>query len=365
MKVLINKEVFLSKINLASKFVSSKLSSSTSLQGVFLKGEEKKIHFYSTNLNFYYHGTIKTEENHRFGAVIEPKKISEFLSLLSFGKVELEIKEKTIIIIQGKTKGEFSLFSPEDFPLPPVSGSKKQTIKTEFFKKTLPLLLFSTSTDETRPVLTGVNFVSREDTNQVVSTDGFRLSLLNLKKESPLPSVIVPSGFLAEATRLLSDEKEFYFNYNDKEKVLAFFIKEDELYTRLIDGEYPPYERVIPGEKKTVVSVVREEFLRNVKLISVFARDFSNIIILHVGKEGIRLSPKTGGGEDNVAFQEADVQGEDQKIAFNFKFLIDFLTNMPVEKITIELLKSDSPAVFKGEKNEDFLHIIMPVRIQE
>lgn len=365
MKILVNKEGFLEKINLAAKFVSSRLSSSTSLQGVFLKGDSNKIHFYSTNLNFYYHGTIKTEENHKFNIVIEPKKISEFISLLSSGKLELEIKEKSIVITQGKTKGEFSLFSPDEFPFPPATNSKKQAIKTDFLKKTLPLLLFSASTDETRPVLTGVNFVSREDTNQAVSTDGFRLSLLNFKKESPLPSAIVPSGFLIEAIRLLADEKELFFSYNENEKILAFFIRDDELYTRLIDGEYPPYERVIPAEKKTVINIEKGELLRNVKLISVFARDFSNIIILHVGKDGVSLSPKIQGNEENIAFQEAEVSGDDQKIAFNFKFLIDFLTNIPAEKIIIELLRSDAPAVFKGEKIDGFLHIIMPVRIQE
>ena len=80
MKIEINKDLFLEKINLASKFASNKLSSSTSLQGVFLKGEKKQIHFYSTNLNYYYHSFLNTEENHQFEIVIEPKKISEFLS---------------------------------------------------------------------------------------------------------------------------------------------------------------------------------------------------------------------------------------------------------------------------------------------
>ncbi|KKQ24529.1 MAG: polymerase III subunit beta protein [Candidatus Roizmanbacteria bacterium GW2011_GWC2_37_13] len=365
MKIEINKDLFLEKINLASKFASNKLSSSTSLQGVFLKGEKKQIHFYSTNLNYYYHSFLNTEENHQFEIVIEPKKISEFLSLLSSGKIEVEFKEKSVIISQGKTKGEFSLFSPDEFPLPPRSTSEKQKIQTSFLKETLPLLLFSASTDETRPVLTGINFVARESTNQIVATDGFRLSLLNLKKETPFSSMIVPSGFLFEMSRLIRDEKEVLFNFQEEEKLLTFYLGDNEISTRLIEGDYPPYEKVIPVEKKTSIVLDKGEFLRNVRLVSVFARDFSNIIILDVGRDGIKLSPKTGGSDTNVAYQESKVDGEEIRIAFNFKFVIDFLNNVPSEKIIIELLRPNSPAAFKGEKNEDFLHIIMPVRIQE
>ncbi len=364
MKISINKEEFLEKLILASKFTSSKLSSSTSLQGVCLKGEKGKIHFYSTNLNFYYHGYIKNESAGEFKAVVEPRKISEFLSLLPPGKIDLEVKEKAIVFSQEKTKGEFALYSVVDFPFPPTITSEKRKLKTAFLKESLPLLFFSASTDETRPVLTGVNFVGSGETTQVVTTDGFRLSLLNLKSELPLPSAIVPSGFLSEVNKLIEGE-EVFFSYQEDEKLLVFYLKEHELFSRLIDGEYPPYEKVIPVEKKTTIAVNKEEFLRSVKLVSVFARDFSNIIVLETGKEGLKLSPKTGQGEDNVAYQEAEITGENQKVAFNYKFLIDFLTNISSKKVIIELLRSDSPAVFKGDKIDNFLHIIMPVRIQE
>lgn len=365
MKISINKEEFLEKINLASKFSSSRLSSLSSLQGVCIKGEKKKIHFYSTNLNLYYHGSINSDSATEYKIVIEPKKVGEFISLLPQGKIDIEVKEKMIVISQGKTKGEFPLFSTDDFPLPPRPSSEKQKIKSSFLKKSLPLLFFSASTDETRPVLTGVNFVSRDDSIQVVSTDGFRLSLLNLKKEIPFPSMIVPSFFLSETVKLIGDEEEASFSYQPEEKLLTFYLGENELFSRLIEGEFPPYEKVIPAEKKTTIIIDREEFLRNVRLISVFARDFSNIIILETGKEGLKLSPKTGQGDENVAFQEADIKGDDQKIAFNYKFVMDFLTSITSKKVIIELLRSDSPAVFKGEKIENFLHIIMPVRIQD
>jgi len=365
MKIIINKDEFLEKLNLSSKFTSSKLSSSTSLQGIFLKKEEDKLHFYSTNLNFYYHGFLKSEEKGEFKTVVEPKKISEFLSLLSSGKVEIEIKDKSIVFLQGKTKGEFAVFSPDDFPFLLNLSPKKQKIETKIFKDILPLLFFSASNDESRPVLTGVNFVSRDDETQLVTTDGFRLSLYSFKESLPISSMIIPSLFLSEVSRLIRDEKEVFFSFNGEEKILTFYLKDGEISTRLIEGEYPPYEKVIPIDKKTIIAVEKDEFLRNIKLVSVFARDFSNIVIIEVDENNLKLSPKTGGKEDNVAYQEAEIKGEKQKIAFNYKFLLDFLTNSTSKKIIIELLKPDSPAVFKNEKNDNFLHIIMPIRMQE
>jgi len=365
MKIQLQKNEFLEKIELSSRFTSSKLSSSTSLQGVCLIGEEKNIHFYSTDLNYYYHSILKNENNNKFKIIIEPKKIIEFLSLLPEVKIEIEIKEKAIVITQGKIKGQFPLFSDADFPFPPKNTEERQKIKTSFFKENLPFLFFAASTDETRPVLTGVNFVTNNEDLQLVATDGFRLSLLTLKKDLPFSSMIIPTGFLINTQRLINNEKEIEFSYLKNEKLLAFFIGENDIYVRMIEGEYPPFEKVIPIEKKTTVTIDADEFLRSVKLVSVFSREFSNIIIMEVEKGSVKFIPKVGQGEEDVVYQEAKIEGETQKIAFNYKYLIDFLNQASKKKVIIELLRSDAPAVFKIEGVDNFFHIIMPVRIQE
>ena len=365
MKILLHKNEFLEKLELSSHFTSSKLSSSTSLQGVCLIGEESIVHFYSTDLNYYYHSFLKKENSDKFRIIIEPRKIIEFLSLLPEAKIEIDIKEKAMVISQGKIKGQFPLFSDQDFPFPPKNTEERQKIKTSFFKESLPLLLFSASNDDTRPVLTGVNFVTNEDNLQLVTTDGFRLSLLTLKKDLPFTSIIIPAGFLANAQRFISKETEIEFSFLKNEKLLAFFIGSNNMYVRMIEGEYPPFEKVIPADKKTTVTVDAEEFLRSVKLVSVFSKEFSNIIIMEVEKDSVKFIPKVGQGEEDVVYQDAQIEGEPQKIAFNYKYLIDFLNHASGKKIIIELLRSDAPAVFKIEGVGNFFHIIMPVRIQE
>ena len=320
-------------MNLTSRFTSSKQTNSTSLQGVCLVGERDLLHFYSTNLNYYYHSTLKIENSSDFKVIIEAKKIEEFLSLLSPGRIDFEIKEKQVIITQGKTKASFPLYESSEFPFPPKMSGEKQKIKADFLKDNLSLILFSASSDETRPILTGINFVSSEDSIQMVATDGFRLSLLSLKKEFPIPSMIIGGH---------------------------------ELYTRLIEGDYPQFEKVIPSERKTTITVEREDFLRKIKLTSIFARDFSNVIIIKTDKEGLKIYPKTTkDDEENITYEDAIIEGEEQKIAFNYKFVIDFLNNVSSKKITIELLRSDAPAVFRSLDIKNLIHIIMPVRIQD
>lgn len=361
----INKDLFLEKINLATKFISLRSSSTPALQGVYIKKEKNSLCFYSTNLNFYYKGEIKTADKEEFNIIIEPKKISEFLSLLPPGEVDFLVKEKKVIISQEKNKGEFPLIVADDFPIIKTDKSlKKEKINIKILKEIFPLISFSASSDESRPVLTGINFNAIDETTQIVATDGFRLSLYVLKTRLPISSAIIPASFLGEVLRL-SEKEEIEFCFNEKEKIFTFYLEENEFSTRIVEGEYPPYEKVIPKESLTKVIVDRDDFLRNVKLASIFARDFSNIVLLDINKGIIKITPKTSNKEEDVNTQEAEIQGEPIKIAFNSKFLIDFLTKTNSKKIIIEFLRSDSPTVFKIDKDKGFLHIIMPVRIQD
>jgi DNA polymerase III subunit beta len=365
MKITLTKDQLQEKISLASRFTSSKLSSVSALQGILMRGEKGLIHLYSTDLTSSLHTTVKAELEEDFQIILEPRKVLEFLQFLNTGKVDLEIKEKQVIISQDKTKGNFPLIVSSDFPLPSSFQDKEQKIETAFFKKNLPLLLFAASSDETRPTLTGVSFVSSDEDLVLVATDGFRLSLIKTKKGGDIPSMLVPSEFLGEVVRNMKDEKEVGFSFSREEKMVMFRIGNTEFYSRLIDGEFPPYERVIPAETKTTVLVEKEEFLRNIKLISVFARDYSNVVVCEFKKDGLYVRPKKESNEENSAFQEVEMKGEEQKIAFNYKYALDLLNNIDTKSVQIEILRSDAPVVFKNPKDPNFLHIIMPVRIQE
>lgn len=364
MKINIDKELLLDKLLLSQRFVSNRFSSVSSLQGVLLEVKDKKINIYATNLTSYFHTIIKNPTDGEKKIVFDPKKVGEFLSLLTPGIIELEITDREMVVRKDKTKGTFPFIDAADFPYPPIMKEKEEKIGTSFLKKHLPHVIFAASSDDTRPVLSGVNFLTQDEEFLMVATDGFRLSLVKTKKEETVPKMLVPKSFLEEVIRLTKDEKEVGMRHSDKEKVVAFSSGDTTLYSRLIEGDFPPFEKVIPSERKTKIIVDKEEFLRNTRIVSVFAREVSNIVLLRVNKKGIVLSPKTDTEGQNSTLQDAEVEGEEQNVAFNFKFVLDFLSHTEGKKVVIEILRPDAPVVFKIDGDKNFLHVIMPVRIQ-
>jgi len=365
MKITINKDIFSEKLSLAAKFTSNKLTSLNALQGVMLFFDKTNLHFYASNLSSYFHSFLKIETEKETRLVIDPRKIIEFINLLPAGKIEIDIKEKQLVIITGKTKGSFSFIEFEDFPIAPKTEGKTDVLNKDLLENKLPLVLFSASSDESRPVLTGVNLTTDANDFIVVATDGFRLSLFKSPKTQNFPSLIIPANILEELTIFNKKGEAVNFSYSEKEKTITFILSDSEICTRLIEGDFPPYEKVIPSESKTTIILDREELLRNTKITSVFAKEFSNIVVFEINNEGLRIRPKIDSNEENITFQEIEFTGEPQKIAFNYRFLVDFLNQNKEKKIQIDILRSDAPIVFKPINKKDYLHIIMPVRIQE
>lgn len=365
MKITLDKDTFINKLITASKFVSNKLNASSALQGVYLTVEENKLHLYSTDLTTYYHtyvqATIDVQEN---GVIIEPRKIIEYIQLLQPGEIELTVDDNQFTIKQHKAKGIFPVISSEEFPIPPVLEEEEQQLSNEFITESLPFILFTASTDDSRPVLTGINFVVSDEELIIVSTDGFRLSFLKEKRKGTFSNMIIPADFLQEIVKNAKTAKNIGFTYSKKENIVLFKLENEHFYSRLIDGEFPPYERVIPSDKKTTIELNKEELLRNTKLISIFARDYSNVVIYEFTKDGLKLRPKEEGNKDNSTTQEIIFEGEELSVAFNYRYVIDFLNHIKSEEIIIELLRPDAPVVFKAKGNEQFFHIIMPIRIQ-
>ncbi len=364
MKITIAKDLLAEKLQLASKFTSSRLVSSTVLQGVLIEGTSEVIHFYSTNLSSYFHTDIQIKHEGSFKIVVEPKKILEFLHFLRPADMVLEVRENEVVVSQGKTKGAFPIIVAEDFPTFPDIESGVQNIEKKFFEEQLPLVVFSASVDDSRPTLTGVNVVRSEEDLILVTTDGFRLSLIKMKGEISLPSVIIPADFLVEVSRNVGSDKTVKFSYSAEEKAVRFSTSSGDFISRLIEGDFPPFERIIQTEHQTSVIVDREGLLRGIRLVSVFARDFSHIVVCEFKKDGLHMRPKKEARGENETFQDIEIKGEEQTVAFNYKFLLDFLNVTKSKTVEIEILRPDAPVTFRSDQKE-FQHIIMPVRIQE
>jgi DNA polymerase-3 subunit beta len=365
MKITIERDLFQKHLSHAAKFTSSRIGSGGGLQGVFCLVKEGVLHMYATNLNTSYHAKIAVQGEGSEQFLIESGKLIEFLTYLDNGPIEISLEKERAVFIQGKTKGAFSFIKNEDFPLPPPVTESGTLVDIKIFEKIISHVLFAASRDLSRPVLSGVNFIDKDGEMDIVATDGFRLSLFHFKNEDKMRPMLIPAEFLLELSRIAKDKKELRMSYLDAEKMVYFQAGEEGFYTRLIEGDFPPYERVIPGEKKTTVVVERQELIKKVKLISIFAREHSSIVVCSFKKGELVLAPKVESTADNSAAQEIVLEGEEMRVAFNFKFLLEFLNVMDKDEIIIELLRPDAPVVLRQKGDESFLHIIMPIRIQE
>ncbi len=366
MKFLIQKDNFEEILSLSSRFTSSKISSIQSIQGAHIKTDKDSIYITTTNLNDFYFAKEQAKIEEEGEIVFDNKKAIEFISLLSPGEIEVVLQEGSLVISQGKNKGYFQTYGTADFPEKPKIEGKEYILDKELVEK-LSLIFFSASKDETRPVLTGVFFGSKGGEGEIVSTDGFRLSLLHPPKGGKdLPGFIIPAQVLQEVVRQVKKSDAIKLSFSETEKIVAFTVGEAIIYSRAIDGEFPPYEKVIPKTHTTSIVVNKDELLRNIKLISVFAREQGDIVLFDIQKEGLLLKPKATKGNETQAFMEVNKhEGSELKIAFNYRYVLDFLNTIPVEEIVVELTQSTAPAIFRDPKSTDFLHIIMPLRTEE
>lgn len=363
MKITLHKETFEKKVQLASKFISTKISGLQSLYGTYIKTNGKNLIISSTNLNDFFETTMPVDVEEEGEVIFETKNVLEFLHFLQEKKITLEAKEGSLEISQGKTKGTFQTYKKEEYPeKTPVTG-KEVTIKGGTISG-IEKVLFSASKDETRPVLTGV-YITENDKNTVfVTTDGFRLSLLKTAKIEEMTQLIVPAGVLQEVAGM-ADGEDISFTKDEKENLVHITAGENTLISRILEGEFPPYEKVIPDTGSTTVSVDTKEFIKKIRLVAVFAKNNADVVILEVGENGLVMKPKGASGGSEVFVETEDITGESMKIAFNYRYLLDFLNNKESDRITMEFSQNTAPGVFRRDNDAEYLHIIMPLRTEE
>ena len=226
-------------------------------------------------------------------------------------------------------------------------------------------VLFAAATDEGRPILTGVKIQKVEKETLFVATDGYRLSLkrVDLAMEEKL-DITIPARTLIEVVHIgLGEEgnKNITLKTIDDSQ-LGFFLGETEIYTRILDGEYPNFEKILPKKYTTKIILDKEKFLQAVKSTSIFARDNANIIKFIIADGELTISANTPQVGQNKVTLEAEVDGEGGEIAFNSRFVLDFLSHFPEEKLQFEMTGSLNPGAFKSITDDSYLHIIMPVR---
>jgi DNA polymerase-3 subunit beta len=337
------------------------------IQNVLLTTESGRLKITATNLETTETLLIGAKVIEDGGICVPSRLISEYVSSLPQDTVDMSVVDGALQIQCSGYTATIPGVSASEYPLVPQAAVKQPIVmeKAQAIKN-LNRVVFSAATDEGRPVLTGVRIVENGPEMVFAATDGYRLSVKKQSIDSTQGlDLLVPSRAVSEVLKIATEEKETeaILLSLQKDNQLLFGIGDIEIRTRLIDGEYPNYNRIIPQKHNTRVLFDRESLLKAVKSASIFARDSANIIRLHIQAQQVIVSANTPQlGEDKIIV-EAKVEGEGGEMAFNSRFLLEFLSTIQEPEIIFEMTGSLNPGVFKLPTDETYLHIIMPVRL--
>ncbi len=337
------------------------------LQNIKLKVSKDGLEVSATNLEstetVWVGGKVGKE-----GELCVPARILiELVSSLPAGTVHLIEKDAALHITCVKFSAVIPGVPVAEFPAVEFMEKEKTAIVDKVkFVSALSSVLFSAATDEGRPILTGVKIKEDSDETLFAATDGYRLST----KKITLPlekfvEAIIPARTLSEVLKIAHEEKEDASIYVGKTLggQMGFIVGDTTLTTRLLDGEYPNFERIIPKTFTTRALIEKEPFARAVRSAAIFAKDNANIVRLVLDKQKIVVSANAPQVGENKIEVDAKIDGDGGEIAFNSRFLVEFLANLPQEEFVFEMTGALNPGVFKLSKDESFLHVIMPVRV--
>jgi len=367
MKLQILQENLKSAVSLTSHFISSKAQLPI-LSNILIQTDKSKLILSATNLENSITTSVAAKIEKEGEIAVNGKVLNDIVSNLSSGTIEIEVVKEQIKLVSPNFKLNILGTNTSDFPkLPKGIGKNPVVLNRDEFIQSLSKILFSVSLDETRPILTGVLFSFKNKSLSLVATDGFRLSEINLKTkvESDDINLIIPKSILNEIIRIEGDN-EIKFSYDKNNKQVIFRVGDNLLSSRIIEGEFPDYKKIIPKNIECTLNVDKYELDKAVKLSSVFSRDSGNIVKLKVKNNKLLVSAEssTSGSQET----ELEIRSEDSvdtEIMFNYRFIEEAVKVIENDEIQIKTTGPNTAAIFLDTNFSNFLHLIMPIKSQK
>lgn len=336
------------------------------LSNILLSCEGSKLKVSATNLEIGVIRLVSAEIVDPGEITVPAKTLIETVSGLNQVKIDIESEGDNLKLSANKFQAVINGAPSSEFPVIPLSDAKGTLFKKEVMLS-CSSILFAAAADEGRPILTGILTESVSGNLNFVATDGFRLAnrQVRLNGGAKAFKALIPRRTFEELLRILQEEEADGVEVSTVagQNQVVFRVGLTTISSRLIEGQFPAWEKIIP-EKAILRSVVdRTELLQAVKLASVFARNEANTLTLKISPDKIILdsSAKELGTQTNEV--EAKSEGEDLTIAFNAKFLQDTLMACPATSVMMEFSGPLSAALIKPVGEEDLRFIVMPVRV--
>lgn len=385
MKFIIPQQDFAKALVLSGKslLVKSNLPILSNLLITATKGEVEVL---STNLETATKVNLKCKVEREGRITLSGKTLLEFVSQLPQEDVVFEVLGEEVLVTCGDFKARMVTIAAEEFPaIPKIEGGIKVKVNASRLEEAINGVSFSAAQDEGRPILTGVLCELENGKLKMVATDGYRLSFDEFEVVEPKVlslKIVIPSRALIEVSKIVGERGEMLGGSSDKGGEIDILIAENfsqinfkvgevEYTSRLIEGEFPAWQKVIPSTFTTSAKIKKDEFIKIVRIASIFARDGGSIIRLKFDPDTKRKgggnliisgnAAQVGSSDSQI---EVDLTGSGGEIAFNFRYLLDVLGIISGEEVSFEMVESLNPGKITSAEAPSYFHIIMPVRLQ-
>jgi DNA polymerase-3 subunit beta len=352
------------------------------IHNVLLSVDQSMLKLSATNLEIAMTTWVGAKIEEEGSITVPARLLTEFVNSLPNDPINLQLEEGSglLEISSGSSKAHINITDASEFPpIPTVDDGIAAEVDPLVLRSAITRVAFAAATEESRPVLTGVELKLDESKFTMAAADGFRLAVHHGALLKPVPeemSVIIPARTMNELNRLISDREEpVEILMTPAKGQVMFRIRGGdtvEIVSQLLQGTFPNYEQLIPQSYTTRAVMDLPTVLRAARTASIFARDGSNIIRMHLMPAEADTEPpkveisarseEVGDNEDTVDLDE--IEGEEGKIAFNSRYLLDVLSVLEKGKVALETTTSSSPGVFKPTESDDYIHVVMPMFVQ-
>lgn len=333
------------------------------LANVLIKTSNNRLSLSATNLDIaitHYIGSKVSQE----GSITVPARLmQDFVSSLPEGVINLDLQETKLHVSTDKYQSVVNGIVADDFPvMPAISDGKQWVVDGATFKKGLQQVVFAASNDDTRPVLTGVLLQTFEGKLYMAATDSYRLTEKRLNTNKEDVQLLIPASAMQDLLRVLGDADEKIKITHDEQQVL-FQVGDIELVTRLVDGKYPDYRKLIPQKFTTEARLKRADLVNVAKVSSLFARESAGSVTIEVDESAGQLSIRSVASQlgENTATADAKITGSGS-ITLNSRYLLDGLNALSGEEVVFGFNGKLEPTLLHDPANDDYKHIIMPLK---
>jgi len=337
------------------------------LNNVLICAENGQITLTTTNLEIGISCKVRGKVEIEGKCTVQARLLTDFINLLPRDNVVIELEDDKLKIECANDKTSINTLSSEDFPLlPGVDKKNEYSLKTNILRGALLKTVFAVALDSTRPEISGAFLSIKDKKITLVGTDSYRLAekVINLEESVGDNKIIIPIETVQEMIRIVSDTSEENVKLYVDENQILFEANGIELVSRLTEGSYPDYKQIIPTESKTKIDVGVSELIQAIKRTSLFCKPGINDVKLSFipDKNEIVLMSTSNQFGENITTVQAKIEGIENEITFNYRYLLDGLANLGNNNLILEINDNSSPGLIKSNNDKDYVYIIMPIK---